>query len=170
MPLAGQHRAHLATTAAAGCRGCLPHQPLRPLPPPSQAKGTVQLQREAAERAKQQQQNGAAHSDDSEEGDSGDDSGSDDEGRGQQHHQPQRAGGPQGTVGQLAIPKGVFGAQHHPVLQTQCGSSSLVHPPLPRPHCLLWCIRSDGPLCSCAVQASRPAERSCSSACRRSWR
>lgn len=98
---------------------------LSPLTPPSQAKGTVQLQREAAERAKQQQQNGVAHSDVSEEGDSGDDSGSEDEGRGQQHHQPQRPGRPQGTVGQLAIPKGALGAQTPPGAAAQCGPPAL---------------------------------------------
>ncbi|PRW58169.1 surfeit locus 6-like protein [Chlorella sorokiniana] len=74
---------------------------------PEQAKGTVQLQREAAERAKERQQNGAAHSDSEEEdGDSGEDSGSEGEGRAQQHQQAQRGEQQQGAVGRLAIPKG----------------------------------------------------------------
>lgn len=69
----------------------------------------MQLQREAAELAKERQQNGAAHSDSGSDDDSGDDSGSEGEGRGQQHGQHPRAAEQQaGALGQLAIPKGVF--------------------------------------------------------------
>lgn len=95
-----------------------------------QAKGTLQLQKEAAAKDKERQQNGAASAGSDDSDGSSDEEGSDEEeggaGRGGRQQGGQRAGQQPG-VGQLAIPKGARDGPERSAMRLWLGDLAYGH-------------------------------------------